>query len=94
MTSINLPLPDRTYSHYAGAADAINQRYGETVPTIEPKALMAFILSAYDAEDICARWDLALRCVSGPPPLPNPVLPVSFGAESPPSAPKSSGPHS
>lgn len=93
MTSINLPLPDRVYANFAAAADLVNQRFGESVPAIEPKALMTFILAGYDADDICARWDLALRCISGPEPLPNPVLPDSFGADVPPSANKSSGPH-
>lgn len=94
MTSINLPLPDRVYSQFSSAADLVNQRLGDTVPPIEPKALMAFILAGYDAEDVCARWDLALRCLSGPEPLRNPVLPEDFRAGDLPGATKSTGPHS
>jgi len=83
---LNIPVPKSVYTEFSSAANALNIRFGETNPKIEPKSLMAFVLARYDAQEICAQFDLALRCVSGPAPLPNPVLPHAFSVEPPPSA--------
>ncbi len=41
------------------------QRFGDTKPRIDAKTLMAFALSRFDAVDVCAQFDLALRIVKG-----------------------------
>jgi len=75
MITLNLQIPETVAAEFYQAADELNQRFGETKPRIEAKALMAFALARHDANDVCAQFDLALRLVRGAkePPF-NPVL--------------------
>jgi hypothetical protein len=75
MITLNLQIPETVAAEFYQAADELNQRFGETKPRIEAKALMAFALARHDANDVCAQFDLALRLVRGvkEPPF-NPVL--------------------
>ena len=75
MITLTLQLPETVAAEFFQAADQLNQRFGETKPRIEAKSLMAFTLARYEANDVCAQFDLALRLVQGPaePPF-NPVL--------------------
>ena len=75
MITLNLQIPETVAAEFYQAADELNQRFGETKPRIEAKALMAFALARHDANDVCAQFDLALRLVRGTkePPF-NPVL--------------------
>lgn len=75
MITLNLSMPESVASEYFQAADELNQRFGDTKPRIEAKALMTFVLCRYDAKEIAGQFDLALRVVSGAaePPM-HPVL--------------------
>jgi hypothetical protein len=75
MITLNLQIPETVAAEFYQAAEELNQRFGETKPRIEAKALMAFALARHDANDVCAQFDLALRLVRGTkePPF-NPVL--------------------
>ena len=61
MLSLNLSMPESVFSEFAEAADRINQRFGISTQKVEPKTLMAFALAGYDADALCAKFDLALR---------------------------------
>jgi hypothetical protein len=75
MITLNLQIPETVAAEFYQAADELNQRFGETKPRIEAKALMAFALARHDANDVCAQFDLALRLVRGAKEAPfNPVL--------------------
>lgn len=74
MISLNITMPETVAAEYYQAADELNQRFGETKPRIEAKTLMAFVLTRYDAKDVCGQFDLALRVVSAAEPPMNPVL--------------------
>jgi hypothetical protein len=74
MITLNITLPEVVAAEFYQAADELNQRFGETKPKIEAKSLMAFALSRYDAKDVCAQFDLALRVVTAAEPPMNPVL--------------------
>lgn len=73
MITLNVSLPEEVAAEYYQAADELNQRFGDTKPRIEAKSLMAFMLSRYDAREVGAQFDLALRIVRDEAPL-NPVL--------------------
>ena len=75
MISLNIQLPEPVAAEYYQAADELNKRFGDTKPRIDAKTLMAFTLSRYDAEEVCAQFDLALRIIRGSdaPPF-NPVI--------------------
>lgn len=75
MITLNLQLPETVAAEFYQAADELNKRFGETKPKIDAKTLMAFALSGHDSADVCAQFDLALRCVRGrdEPPF-NPAL--------------------
>ena len=75
MITLNVSLPETVAAEYYQAADELNQRFGDTTPKIEAKSLIAFTLSRYDARDICAQFDLALRLVRSEEAPTNPVLP-------------------
>ena len=74
MITLNVSLPEAVAAEYYQAADELNQRFGETKPKIEAKSLMAFMLSRYDARDVGAQFDLALRVVTAEEAPLNPVL--------------------
>lgn len=75
MISLNIQLPEPVAAEYYQAADELNKRFAGTQAKIDAKSLMAFVLARYDAEDVAAQFDLALRLVRGSaaPPF-NPVL--------------------
>ncbi|MCF7689790.1 MAG: hypothetical protein K9M98_14225 [Cephaloticoccus sp.] len=75
MITLNVQLPETVAAEFYQAADELNQRFGDTKPRIDAKTLMAFALSRFDAVDVCAQFDLALRIVKGTaePPF-NPTL--------------------
>lgn len=76
MTTLSVPLPDEVAAVYFDAAEQINREHGNPDPKVDPKALMAFVLSRYDMHDVCAQFDLAMRVIAGrqqPAPF-NPVL--------------------
>ena len=75
MLTLYVTMPEAVYSEYTEAADKLNQRFGKPPRAIEPKLLMAFALARYDADDLCAQFDLALRIARAEDELlPNPVL--------------------
>jgi hypothetical protein len=75
MLTLHVTMPEAVYAEYTEAADKLNQRFGKPQHSVEPKLLMAFALARYDAEDLCAQFDLALRIVRAEQDLlPNPVL--------------------
>ena len=75
MITIELTLPLSTYSAYNDAALALNRRFGNLHPRLEPQTLMAFALARNDCADVCAQFDFAIRLASADAkPLPNPVL--------------------
>ena len=75
MITLTLQLPEPVAAEFFQAAEELNDRFAGANPKIEAKSLMAFALSRFDANDVCAQFDLALRLVRGPaePPF-NPVL--------------------
>lgn len=75
MLTLNLNMPEAVFSEFSEAADRLNQRFGGPAQKIEAKTLMAFALAGHDADELCARFDLALRIARAEPEiLPNPVL--------------------
>ena len=75
MLTLYVTMPEAVFAEYTEAADKLNQRFGKPPQSIEPKLLMAFALARYDAEELCAQFDLALRIARAEQDLlPNPVL--------------------
>ncbi len=65
MITLNVPLPETVAAEFYQAADELNKRFGDTKPRVDAKTLMAFALARYEAADVCAQFDLALRIVRG-----------------------------
>ena len=75
MLTLNLNMPESVFSEFAEAADRINQRFGGPPHKVEPKTLMAFALAGYDADALCAKFELALRIARAEQELlPNPAV--------------------
>ena len=75
MLKLELHLPETVAAENYQAADLLNQRFRDTNARIDVKVLMAFVLSRYDAEEVCGQFDLALRVVkSATPEVLNPAL--------------------
>ncbi len=75
MFSTNVTIPETLYEEYTRASDRLNRKFGKPHRAIDAKLLMAFALARYDAEDLCAQFDLALRIARAEDGLlPNPVL--------------------
>jgi hypothetical protein len=75
MVTINVTLPTTVYAAYSDAAVALNKRFGNLKPPLEPHTLIAFALARNDCADVCAQFDFALRLASAEAKLlPNPVL--------------------
>lgn len=76
MITLSVTLPEPVAAVYFDAAEKINQQFGTQQQPIDAKALIAFTLAAHEPQELCARFDLALRAIRGIeiPDLPNPVL--------------------
>ena len=77
MITLSVTLPEPVAAVFYDAAEKINQQFGTTERhPIDAKALIAFALAGQESQDLCARFDLALRAIRGidVPDLPNPVL--------------------
>ena len=63
-------------ANYLEAAERLNEVLDHPNPPVTHHMLMTFALGLHDADDLCAKFELALRAVRGIPPtdLPNPVL--------------------
>lgn len=76
MITLSVTLPEPVAAVFFDAAEKINRQFGTDQQPIDAKALMAFALAGHEAQELCARFDLALRAIRGieVPDLPNPVL--------------------
>jgi hypothetical protein len=76
MTTLSVPMPEEVAAVYYDAAEQINRDYGPNEPAVDPKALMAFVLSRYDMHEVCAQFEVALRVIRSrrEPPF-NPAVP-------------------
>jgi len=76
MLTLSVKLPEPTAAEYFEAAERINDEFKGLNPRMDANTLVAFMASSYEARDICARFELALRAARGipVPDLPNPVI--------------------
>jgi hypothetical protein len=80
MITLTLEVPEHIAAEYYAAAEKMNGRLPGASPRLDARKLMVFALAAHECDDLCGRFDLALRLVRVTPEPPfNPVLGEDFG---------------